>query len=58
MPRDPQRTAQVIIELDEHGKKYGLSLRLVGPAEVGKLLKTFDETSKLPFFNSVEEAAA
>jgi two-component system cell cycle response regulator len=58
MPLDAQRTAQVIIEVDEHGKKYGLSLRLVGPAEVGKLLKTFSEINELPFFNTVEEAAA
>src|SRR4029079_16171145 len=58
MPLDPQRTAQVIMEMEEHGKKYGLCLRLVGPAEVGKLLKTFSETSDLPFFKSVAEAAA
>src|SRR6185369_3569163 len=58
MPRDPQRTAQLIIEVEGHGKKFGLSLRLVGSPEVGKLLKAFSETSQLPIFNTVEEAAA
>jgi two-component system cell cycle response regulator len=58
MPREPQRTAQLIIEVEEYGKKYGLSLRLVGSPEVGKLLKTFSETSQLAVFNSVQEAVA
>jgi DNA-binding NtrC family response regulator len=58
MPRDPQRTAQLIIEVEGQGKKYGLSLRLVGPPEVGKLLKAFSETNQLPVFNTVAEAAA
>jgi DNA-binding response OmpR family regulator len=58
MPPQPQRTAQLIIETEEYGKKYGLALRLVGSPEVGKLLKTFAETSQLPVFNTVEEAAA
>jgi two-component system cell cycle response regulator len=58
MPRDPQRTAQLIIEVEAYGKKYGLSLRLVGPPEVAKLLKAFAETNQLPVFGSVAEAAA
>ena len=58
MPRDPQRTAQLIIEVEGHGKKFGLSLRLVGSPEVAKLLKAFSETSQLPVFGTVEEAAA
>jgi len=58
MPRDPQRTAQLILEVEGHGKKFGLSLRLVGSPEVAKLLKAFSETSQLPVFGTVEEAAA
>jgi two-component system cell cycle response regulator len=58
MPRDPQRTAQLITTVDTHGKKYGMELRLVGPEEVAKLLKSFAETSGMAVFTSVDEARA
>jgi DNA-binding response OmpR family regulator len=58
MPRDPQRTAQLITAVDEAGKKFGLELRLVGPDEVAKLLKSFAETSGMAVFTSVEAARA
>jgi two-component system cell cycle response regulator len=59
MPRDQaQRTAQLVTAVDEQGKKFGLELRLVGPEDVAKLLKTFAETSKMAIFDSVEAARA
>jgi DNA-binding response OmpR family regulator len=58
MPRDPQRTAQLITTVDANGKKFGMQLRLVGPDDVAKLLKSFAETSDMAVFNSVEAARA
>jgi DNA-binding response OmpR family regulator len=58
MPRDPQRTAQLVMTVDGHGKKYGMQLRLVGPDEVAKLLKSFAETSGMPVFTTIEDARA
>jgi len=58
MPRDPQRTAQLITAVEGQGKKFGMELRLVGPEEVAKLLKSFAETSKMAVFNSIDQARA
>jgi two-component system cell cycle response regulator len=58
MPRDPQRTAQLITSVEGQGKKFGMELRLVGPEEVAKLLKSFAETSKMAVFNSIDQARA
>lgn len=58
MPRDPQRTAQLITAVDASGKKFGMQLRLVGPEDVAKLLKSFAETSGMAVFTSVEQARA
>lgn len=58
MPRDPQRTAQLVTAVEGQGKKYGMELRLVGPDEVAKLLKTFAETSKMAVFTSIDQARA
>jgi two-component system cell cycle response regulator len=58
MPRDPQRTAQLITAVEGQGKKYGMELRLVGPEEVAKLLKSFAETSGMAVFTSIDEARA
>jgi two-component system cell cycle response regulator len=58
MPRDPQRTAQLVTAVESQGKKFGMELRLVGPEDVAKLLKTFAETSGMAVFTSVEAARA
>jgi two-component system cell cycle response regulator len=58
MPRDPQRVAQLITAVEGAGKKFGLELRLVGPEEVAKLLKSFAETSGMAVFTSIDEARA
>ena len=58
MPRDPQRTAQLVTAVEGAGKKFGMELRLVGPEDVAKLPKTFAETSGLAIFTSVDEARA
>jgi two-component system cell cycle response regulator len=58
MPRDPQRVAQLITAVEGQGKKFGLELRLVGPEDVAKLLKSFAETSGMAVFTSIEEARA
>ena len=58
MPRDPQRTAQLITTVEGAGKKFGMELRLVGPEEVAKLLKSFAETSGMAVFTSIDEARA
>jgi two-component system cell cycle response regulator len=58
MPRDPQRTAQLITAVEGAGKKYGMELRLVGPEEVAKLLKSFAETSGMAVFTSIDQARA
>jgi hypothetical protein len=58
MPRDPQRTAQLITVVEGQGKKFGMELRLVGPEDVAKQLKSFAETSGMAVFTSIDEARA
>jgi DNA-binding response OmpR family regulator len=58
MPRDPQRTAQLVTAVDASGKKFGMQMRLVGPEDVAKLLKSFAETSDMAIFTSIEQARA
>jgi DNA-binding response OmpR family regulator len=56
MPLSAERTARTLLEVDKQAKKLGLSLRLCGTPELGKLLTGFTDTAKMPFFPNVDAA--
>lgn len=58
MPPDVQRKVSVFQELAEASKKFGLSVCLVGSAEMQKVLMSFEETAAVMVFSSVAEARA
>ncbi len=56
MPLSPERTCRALLEVDKQAKKLGLSLRLAGTPELGKLLTAFTETASIPFYPNVDAA--
>lgn len=54
----PDRLPRLMVHVAEKAKAFGLQLRLVGSAEVGKALAGFQETRDMPIFPSVQEARA
>ncbi|MDX2018926.1 MAG: response regulator [Deltaproteobacteria bacterium] len=58
MPVDMQRNVQVVQELAEASKKLGLSVCLVGPAEIKKSLELFEETAGVQVYSTLSEARA
>jgi two-component system cell cycle response regulator len=58
LPLSAERTARAMLEVEKAAKKLGLSLRLAGTPELGKLLNTFTETAAIPFFPNVSAARA
>ena len=58
MPVSPEKTARMVMQLNERIRKVGLELRLVGSTEVSSNLKQVVETADLPVYASVTEAKA
>jgi CheY-like chemotaxis protein len=56
LPSRPDRVPRFVGRVAAAAAPLGLSLRLAGPAEIGKLLSSFSETGGVPYFTSVEEA--
>ncbi len=56
LPPRPSLLPRMVIGLDEKTKKMGLTLRLVGDAELRKVLKSFTDTAAVPFSHTVAEA--
>jgi hypothetical protein len=56
MPLAAERTARAVLEVDKQAKKLGLSLRLAGTPELGKILNGFTDTAKIPYFLNVSAA--
>ena len=56
MPVDMQRNVSVVQELVEATKKFGLTVCLVGPAEIKKSLLLFEETAAVQVFSTIAEA--
>ena len=55
LPRRADRTVRFVLDLDSQAKKLGLGLRLVGDADMKKLLRGFTETAAIPIFGTLAE---
>lgn len=53
-----QRTQKLLVRLAERSAELGISLRVVGGQELGKLMKQLVETASLGIYGSVDEAKA
>jgi two-component system cell cycle response regulator len=56
LPADPSRMAQLITEFDQSAKSFGLSVTLVGPAAIKRVLENFADTKDLKVFETLKEA--
>ncbi len=57
-PIEGDRLPKFVLAVAEKSKEFGMSLLLVGPADVRKVLGGYTETKDLKFFGSVQEARA
>jgi DNA-binding response OmpR family regulator len=57
-PLEGDRLPKFVLAVAEKAKEFGMSLSLVGPADVRKVLGGYTETKDLKFFGSVPEARA
>jgi CheY-like chemotaxis protein len=58
MPLSAEKTARMVMQLNERIRKVGLEFRLVGSNELSTNLKQVVETADLPVYASVTEAKA
>jgi two-component system cell cycle response regulator len=56
MPADPSRMAQLITEFDTTAKGFGLSVTLVGPAAIKRVLENFADTKDVRVVETLKEA--
>jgi DNA-binding response OmpR family regulator len=56
LPADPSRMAQLITEFDQSAKSFGLSVTLVGPAAIKRVLENFADTKDLKVYETLKEA--
>jgi DNA-binding response OmpR family regulator len=56
MPADPSRMAQLITEFDTTAKGYGLSVTLVGPPAIKRVLENFADTKDVRVVDTLKEA--
>ena len=57
-PLEGDRLPKFVLAVADRSKEFGMSLSLVGPADVRKVLGGYTETKDLRFFGSVQEARA
>jgi DNA-binding response OmpR family regulator len=58
MPMRPDKLPRFMIELAKQTARVGLSMRVVGPSELTKILANFTETKDVAVFASVSDAQA
>ncbi len=58
VPLKADKTPRLLIDLSKEARERGLELRVVASNEHKQLFSTFDETSKLPLFPTVDAARA
>jgi two-component system cell cycle response regulator len=56
MPADPSRMAQLITEFDTTAKGFGLSVTLVGPPAIKRVLENFADTKDVRVVETLKEA--
>jgi DNA-binding response OmpR family regulator len=56
MPLDPSKIAQLITELEQGARGYGLSVTLVGPASMKRVLQGFADTKDIKVVDTLKEA--
>ncbi len=57
-PARQEKLPRMLLEFAEASKQTGIEIKLVGNAEVKKILSAFTETRALPLFQTVQEARA
>jgi CheY-like chemotaxis protein len=58
MPLQPEKTARLVLQLQEQATRVGLEMRLVGSPELSKVLKQLADTADVAVFLSVADAQA
>jgi DNA-binding response OmpR family regulator len=58
MPLQPEKTARLVLQMQEHSRRVGLEMRLVGSPELSRLLNQLADTADVPVFGSVADAQA
>ena len=56
MPADPSRMAALITEFDTTAKGFGLSVTLVGPPAIKRVLENFADTKDVRVVETLKEA--
>jgi hypothetical protein len=54
----PEKTARLVLQLQEQATRVGLELRLVGSPELSRVLKQLADTADVTVFPSVADAQA
>ncbi len=57
-PLEGDRLPKLVLAVNEKTKELGMSLSLVGPVEVHKILGGYTETKDLKIYGNVQEARA
>jgi DNA-binding response OmpR family regulator len=55
-PLEGDRLPKLVLAVSEKSQEFGMSLSIVGPAEVRKVLGGYTETKDIRFFGTVQEA--
>jgi two-component system cell cycle response regulator len=58
VPARPERIPRMVVEISQRAQAVGLGMRLVGNAELKKILQSFADTSSVPVSSTVAEAKA
>jgi DNA-binding NtrC family response regulator len=58
VPTQGDRLAKLLTSVARQAKEVGMSISVVGPAEVQKALSGFEETRSIKYFGTVQEAQA
>jgi DNA-binding NtrC family response regulator len=58
VPTQGDRLPKLLVAVAGQAKEVGMSMTVVGPAEIRKVLASFEETSAMKYFGSVQEARA
>ncbi|GEJ59216.1 response regulator [Anaeromyxobacter diazotrophicus] len=58
VPTQGDRLPKLLVSVAGQAKEVGMTMTVVGPAEIKKVLASFEETSGMKYFASVQEARA
>lgn len=58
VPTQGDRLPKLLVAVAGQAKEVGMSMAIVGPADIQKVLASFEETSGMKYFGTVQEARA